>query len=134
MTNPSPSYTIGALAKAAQVNVETIRYYQRRGLLQQPEAVGGGYRTYGETEVARLRAIKRAQNLGFSLEEIETLLSLNEETDRVKARSLAQDKVTLIDARITQLMEMRNALSELVDCCRHGDTAAPCPILRALSA
>lgn len=134
MATLSSSYTIGTLARAAQVNVETIRYYQRRGLLPRPAAVGGGYRTYSETDLARLRAIKRAQHLGFSLEEIETLLSLNEETDRVKARHLAQDKVSLIDARIAQLMEMRNALAELVDCCLHGDTAAPCPILRALSA
>ncbi|NMG34547.1 MerR family transcriptional regulator [Azoarcus sp. TTM-91] len=134
MATLSSSYTIGTLARAAQVNVETIRYYQRRGLLPRPAVVGGGYRTYSETDLARLRAIKRAQHLGFSLEEIETLLSLNEETDRVKARNLAQDKVSLIDARIVQLMEMRNALAELVDCCRHGDTAAPCPILRALSA
>lgn len=125
--------TIGALAKAADVGVETIRYYQRRGLLRAPTTTRGAYRLYGGEELARLRAIRRAQQLGFSLEEIDALLALNEDTDRERAREAAQAKIDLIDARIRQLQGMRDALAELVDCCRHAEANSPCPILRALS-
>lgn len=119
-------FTIGALARRAGVGVETVRYYQRRGLR-------GAYRVYGEAELARLRAIRRAQQLGFSLEEIDGLLALNADTDREHAREAAQAKIALIDARIRQLQEMRDGLVELVDCCRHTSAPTPCPILRALS-
>lgn len=125
--------TIGALAKAAGVGVETIRYYQRRGLLHEPNQLRGAYRVYGAEELARLRAIRRAQELGFSLDEIGELLALNEDTDRERARALAQTKIGLIDARIRQMQDMRNALTELVGCCQRTDAATPCPILRALS-
>lgn len=125
--------TIGALAKAAAVGVETIRYYQRRGLLARPEQMRGAYRQYGEQDLARLRAIRRAQQLGFSLDEIDGLLALNEDTDRERARALAQAKIELIDARIGQMQDMRKALTELVGCCKRTDAPAPCPILRALS-
>ncbi|ATE60688.1 MerR family transcriptional regulator [Thauera sinica] len=133
-TAAAPSqFTIGALAKAAGVGVETIRYYQRRGLLREPGQTRGAYRVYGDEELARLRAIRRAQQLGFSLEEIDGLLSLNEERDRRHAREAAQAKIGLIDARIRQLQGMRDALAELVHCCEHAEASAPCPILRALS-
>ncbi|MCK9258378.1 MAG: MerR family transcriptional regulator [Azoarcus sp.] len=125
--------TIGALAKAAGVGVETIRYYQRRGLLAEPTQMRGAYRVYGEHELTRLRAVRRAQQLGFSLEEIDGLLALNEDTDRERARALAQSKIELLDDRIRQMQEMRNALTELVGCCQRTDAPAPCPILRALS-
>jgi MerR family mercuric resistance operon transcriptional regulator len=127
-------FTIGALAKAAEVGVETIRYYQRRGLLAEPRRRRGAYRVYGPAELARLRAIRRAQQLGFSLEEVDALLALNADTDRARARAAAQAKIALIDARIDQLRHMRDALSELVHCCHHTEAPAPCPILRALSA
>lgn len=126
--------TIGALARAAGVGVETVRYYQRRGLLPEPTQKRGAYRVYGEHELARLRAVRRAQQLGFSLEEIEGLLALNEDTDRDRARALAQSKIALLDERIRQMLEMRNALMELVGCCQRTDATAPCPILRSLSA
>ncbi|PLX67225.1 MAG: MerR family transcriptional regulator [Azoarcus sp.] len=129
----SKGLTIGALAKAAGVGVETVRYYQRRGLLAEPQQKRGAYRVYGERELARLRAVRRAQQLGFSLEEIDGLLALNEDTDRDRARALAQSKIELLDARIRQMQEMRNALTELVGCCQRTDAPAPCPILRALS-
>ncbi|TAH44829.1 MAG: MerR family transcriptional regulator [Betaproteobacteria bacterium] len=125
--------TIGALAKAADVSVETIRYYQRRGLLREPTQTRGAYRVYGDAELARLRAIRRAQQLGFSLDEIEGLLVLHEERDRSRAREAAQAKIVLIDSRIRHLQEMRAALAELVHCCEKAEAAAPCPILRALS-
>lgn len=127
------TYTIGALAKAAEVGVETVRYYQRRALLDAPEKRDGGYRRYGEAELSRLRAIRRAQQLGFALDEIAELLALNEETDRDKARGLAQAKIDLIEARMRQLGEMRDALRELVQCCHATEAPAPCPILKALS-
>jgi len=126
-------FTIGALARRAGVGVETVRYYQRRGLLAEPQQTRGAYRVYGEAELARLRAIRRAQQLGFSLEEIDGLLALNADTDRDHAREAAQAKIALIDSRIRQLHEMRDALAELVDCCRHTSAPSPCPILRALS-
>lgn len=126
-------FTIGALARRAGVGVETVRYYQRRGLLGEPPRTRGAYRVYGEAELARLRAIRRAQQLGFSLEEIDGLLALNADTDREHAREAAQAKIALIDARIRQLQEMRDGFVELVDCCRHTSAPTPCPILRALS-
>ena len=126
-------FTIGALAKAAGVGVETIRYYHRRGLLAEPRQTRGAYRLYGEAELARLRAIRRAQQLGFSLEEIDGLLALDEDTDRQHARLAAQAKIELIDGRLRQLQQMRSALAELVDYCEHTDAPAPCPILRALA-
>lgn len=132
-TTRSAPLTIGALAKAAGVGVETIRYYQRRGLLREPQQTRGAYRVYGEAELARLTAIRRAQQLGFSLDEIDGLLALNEERDRDRARDAAQAKIELIDSRIRQLQDMRDALAELVHCCEHTDSPAPCPILRALS-
>lgn len=128
------AYTIGELARHAGVGVETVRYYQRRGLLAEPLRQPGHYRTYGAETLARLTAIRRAQTLGFSLEEIGALLALNEQTDRARARALAQGKIDLIDARIGQLQAMRTALTELVDCCRDASAEAPCPILRALTA
>lgn len=127
------SYTIGALAKAANVGVETIRYYQRRALLDEPQRRNGSYRAYSDADLSRLRAIRRAQQLGFSLDEIDGLLSLNEETDRDMARHLAQTKIDLIEARMRQLGEMRDALRELVQCCHATAAPAPCPILKALA-
>lgn len=133
MQNDPPKWTIGALARAAGVNVETIRFYQRRRLLSLPERPPGGFRHYGREDLARLNGIRRAQQLGFSLDEIEELLSLNEEVDKQKARGIAQTKIGLIDSRIEQLRQMRAALVELVDCCRQSAGPAPCPILRAFS-
>ena len=133
MNQSMSHYTIGALARAAGVGVETIRYYQRRGLLAEPTLRRGAYRAYGEADLARLRAIRRAQQLGFALEEIDELLSLNNERDRAKARALAQTKAALIESRIRQLSEMRDALQALVSCCEHTAAPAPCPILAALA-
>ena len=127
------SMTIGTLARAADVGVETVRYYQRRGLIAVPATEGGGVRHYGDAALSRLRFIRRAQQLGFSLEEIDDLLGLDEHTDRQAARNIAQEKLAQIDARLQQLGAMRTALAELVDCCQHGSTAQPCPILHTLA-
>ncbi|WP_332671250.1 MerR family transcriptional regulator [Aromatoleum sp.] len=124
--------TIGTLARSAGVGVETVRYYQRRGLL--PESAGrkGAFRVYGDAELARLRSIRRAQTLGFSLDEIADLLALDHERDRENARALARSKIASVEERIRQLEDVRSALQELVDCCGHTEAPAPCPILRAL--
>ncbi|MCK9985608.1 MAG: MerR family transcriptional regulator, mercuric resistance operon regulatory protein [Azoarcus sp.] len=125
--------TIGALAKSAGVGVETVRYYQRRGLLPPNGAHKGAFRVYGYDELARLRFIRRAQTLGFSLDEVSDLLALDEETDRERARAFARAKIADVESRIRQLEEMRNALQGLVSCCEHTEAPAPCPILHALA-
>ena len=124
--------TIGTLARAAGVGVETVRYYQRRGLLPAARGKKGAFRVYGQPEVARLRFIRRAQTLGFTLDEIAGLLALDEETDRAAARALARAKIIDIDLRIRRLEEVRTALHGLVACCEQTDAPAPCPILQAL--
>lgn len=133
MNTPISTLTIGALAKSAGVGVETVRYYQRRGLLAANGAHRGAFRVYGMDEVARLRFIRRAQALGFSLDEVSELLALDEETDRERARAFAQAKIADVESRIRQLEEMRSALQGLVSCCEHTEAPAPCPILHALA-
>ncbi|MBV7328542.1 MerR family DNA-binding protein [Chloroflexi bacterium TSY] len=124
----------GQLAKAADVNVETLRYYERRGLLPEPPRRESGYRIYPEDSVSRLRFIKGAQELGFTLEEIQELLALrvDENASKIDVRQHAQDKVAQIDAKIAALQQMRNALVHLIDQC-HGDgPTSDCPILEAM--
>src|SRR4051812_25214325 len=98
-TISAPALTIGKLAAAAGVNVETIRYYERRGLLTQPSS-NGGYRRYDNTHMERLAFIRRAQSMGFSLDEIAELLQLNDMTDHHKARALAEEKIATVAQRI----------------------------------
>lgn len=124
------SDTIGGLAKAAGVGVETVRYYQRRGLLPEPARPAGEVRRYGEEDLRRLRFIRSAQAAGFTLAEIGELLELSASDDRARARELAQARVAALDAKIAELREARDALAGLAaDCAsRRG---GPCPILRA---
>lgn len=125
--------TIGRLAEAAGVNVETIRFYQRQSLLPEPPRPPGGARRYGVEFVARLRFIKRAQQLGFSLAEVQRLLVLEDPQSCGKARSLAAEKLALVEARIADLVRMRGVLKELVARCdvRRGRVA--CPIIATLT-
>lgn len=125
--------TIGRVAKAAGVNVETIRFYQRLGLLAEPTRPPGGVRRYGNDFVSRLRFVKRAQQLGFSLAEIQRLLVLEDPQSCGKARSLAAEKLALVEARLTDLARMRDVLRELVARCdiRRGKVA--CPIIATLT-
>jgi MerR family mercuric resistance operon transcriptional regulator len=126
--------TAGNLAKAAKVNVETLRYYERRGLLPEPPRIESGYRVYPEASVDRLRFIKGAQVLGFTLEEIHELLNLrvNDHASRADVRKRAQEKVEHIEHKITALQAMRAALSDLIEQC-HGDgPTSDCPILEAM--
>ena len=127
----SLSLTVGELAKATGVHVETVRYYQRRGLLATPERRYGTIRRYTDADRDRLRFIRRAQRLGFTLEEIAQLLALDALRDRERARALAEIKVADLDARIADLQAMRRVLVERIAHCVHGRPAEPCPILDA---
>jgi len=127
------SETIGGLAKAAGVGVETVRYYQRRGLLPEPARPPGEVRRYGNADVTRLRFIRSAQAAGFTLNEIKELLDLDASDDRARARELARTRVQSIDARIAELRTARDALAALATACASkGD--GPCPILTAFDA
>lgn len=126
------SFTIGALAKRAGVGVETIRFYQRRGLLKEPERPFKGIRRYGETEVRRVRFIKEGQRLGFSLDEIAELLSLEDGRHCREAREIALRKLSVIRTRIRGLQDMEKILSDLTASCLEDEVAAPCPIICAL--
>ncbi len=117
--------TIGKLATTTGVSVETVRYYERRGLIAQPPN-NGGYRRYGAEHVERLAFIRRAQRIGFSLDEISELLALNDMTDHRQARQLAETKIATINERINHLQQMQRALKHLVTTCTPGK---PCPII-----
>jgi len=124
------SDTIGGLARAAGMGVETVRYYQRRGLLAEPARPPGEVRRYGEADLKRLRFIRHAQAAGFTLSEIGELIALDESDDRARARALAQALVAAIDGKIAELKQARDALAGLAKDCASG-RAGPCPILRA---
>jgi MerR family mercuric resistance operon transcriptional regulator len=123
--------TIGKLARAARVNVETVRYYQRRGLLPKPARPLGGIRRYPPEALARLRFIRRAQQLGFTLREIGELFALGDGSCR-DTRALAQTRVTDIERRLRDLQSMRDTLNRLIRACRLG-RAGRCPIIETLS-
>lgn len=124
------SDTIGGLAKAAGVGVETVRYYQRRGLLPEPARPPGEVRRYGNEDLRRLRFIRSAQAAGFTLNEISELLDLSACDDRARARELAKDRVAALDERIEELRHAREALAGLAFACAKN-RGGPCPILSA---
>lgn len=124
------SDTIGGLAKAAAVGVETVRYYQRRGLLSEPARPPGEVRRYGEEDVKRLRFIRSAQAAGFTLAEIKELLELDAADDRARARQLARTRVAALDEKIAELHKARDALAGLATACANK-RGGPCPILTA---
>lgn len=121
--------TIAGFARAGGVGVETVRYYQRRGLLARP-ARGGEVRRYGDEDVDRLRFIRAAQAAGFTLEQIAELLALDSTADRGRAHALAMARISALDARIVELQTARDALRRLAQECGAG-TSGPCPILTA---
>lgn len=125
--------TIGRLAKAAGVGIPTVRYYERRALLEQPERTAAGYRTYPPDAVRLIRFIKRAQDLGFTLAEVEDLITLRGGNGRrrTEVRQLAEARMQDIDEKVGQLQAMRRALSILVDSCACGRGQPACPILEA---
>lgn len=128
------SITIGTLAKAAQVNLQTIRYYEREGLLPEPPRRPSGYRMFSSESVRRVRFIKRAQELGFSLAEIKELLELRIEQDRGSAgvRTLAQGKIADIEQKIRTLQAMKKVLKNLSERCPGCGPISECPILESL--
>lgn len=128
----SQGLTIARLAQAGDVGVETVRYYQRRGLLPVPDRAGG-MRRYDAADVRRLRFIRSAQAAGFTLEQIGELLALDATSERARARELARDRIAALDARIAELSAARRALERLAGECAKGD-AGPCPILTAFEA
>lgn len=121
---------IGELARAGGVNVETIRYYQRRGLLAEPPRAAGP-RRYGREDLDRLRSIRAAQTAGFTLDEIGTLLALDTD-NRGAAHELAKARIAALDEKIATLQTMRGALVRLAEACAAGETG-PCPIIAAFS-
>ena len=134
MTQELIGLTAGKLAKAADVNVETLRYYEKRGLLPEPPRKESGYRVYPESAVDRLKFIKGAQVLGFTLDEIQDLLEMRIDThaNRADVRQRATEKIADIQEKIEALEQMKQALEHLVHQC-HGDgSTAECPILEAI--
>jgi len=125
--------TIGRLAQAAGVNVETIRYYQRRGLLDESYKPPGGHRRYTIEAVKRVGFIKRAQKLGFTLKEINDLLSLEDGQNCRETRLLAEQKLAQIEVRIDDLGRMRSMLKGLIAQCAAGERPRSCPIIATLS-
>ncbi len=128
------SMTIGQVAAQARVNSETVRYYERRKLLPAPQRTPAGYRQYSPEVVVRIGFIKRAQELGFSLREIEELLALRVRHGAAchDVEQRARTKIGLVERRIQQLEEIRGVLQELAEACRTKIPTAECPILEAL--
>lgn len=128
------SLTTGQVAKQAQVNIETVRYYERRGLIPEPPRRESGYRQYPRDMVARIQFIKRAQELGFSLKEIAELLSLRlaPNTPAIVIREKAEAKVNDIDEKIASLQNMKHTLLRLIGQCDGHGTVNECPIIEAL--
>ena len=124
--------SIGKLSKLAGVGIDTVRYYERNGLLAPSARLASGYRRYGEHELARLRFIRRAQKLGFTLKEVRSLLSLSARRNVAQVKRAAQSKLADVDARIADLQRVRNGLALLVEACPGHGRASECPILRAL--
>lgn len=125
--------TIGRLAQTAEVNVETIRYYQRLGLLPTPARSYGSIRRYGPQDLKRVRFIKRAQRLGFSLEEIEHLLKLSAGEHCAETKALAEQKLRLVEEKLADLQAMEASLKTLIRACGTGRSGCGCPIIDNLS-
>jgi len=130
---PDRGLTIGRLAKAAQVGVETVRYYQRLNLLPTPAPRDSAFRHYSAELIDRIRFIKRAQGLGFSLEQVAMLLQLNDGTERHQIRQLAKAHLESIREKIADLSRMESMLAGLVHACEHNGHAKSCPIIAAFS-
>ncbi len=124
--------TIGAFAAAAGVNVETIRFYQRKGLLPEPDRPRGSIRRYGQADVARLGFVKSAQRFGFSLGEVAELLKLEDGTHCGEARLLAEHKLRDVREKLAGLARLEAALSRLVRQCRARKVSVCCPLIASL--
>lgn len=129
-----PSLTIGQLAKRADVGVETVRFYERQGLLAEPDRKPSGYRQYDEEVVQRLQFIRRAKELGFTLNEIKDLLSLrlDPSTTCADVKRRAEEKIDDIEAKVLTLQRMKKALVKVTNACRGRGALSECPILECL--
>ena len=134
MTTDPKGITIGAAAAAAGVNVETIRFYQRKGLLSQPGRSYGTARRYGDADVARVKFVKSAQRLGFSLEEVAGLLKLDDGTHCDEAREVAEQKLENVRAKLDDLRRIESVLARLVERCCASRGTITCPMIAALHA
>lgn len=132
MNTESDRLTIGAFAKAAGVNVETIRFYQLKGLLPTPDRPYGSIRRYGDADVARVKFVKSAQRLGFSLDEIGQLLKLEDGTHCSEAAELAALRLADVRARLADLSRIEAVLSKLVGECSAAHGNVSCPLIAAL--
>jgi MerR family mercuric resistance operon transcriptional regulator len=126
------SFAIGGLAKMAGVHIETIRYYQRRGLLPEPRRPPGGIRRYGSADISRLKFIKTAQYLGFSLDEIGHLLQLEDGANCADASVLAEEKLKVVQAKIAGLKKIEVVLGEMIGRCHAQQGNAMCPLIASL--
>lgn len=126
------SIGIGALAKAAGVGIDTVRYYERAGLVAPSDRLASGYRRYSSVEVSRLRFIRRAQALGFSLREIRELLALSSSRNVASVKRKAEARLADVDKRLDELKRVREGLSKLIKACPGHGTPESCPILQAL--
>lgn len=132
MDNNSEILTIGAFARAAGVNIETIRFYQRRGLLVEPDRPYGRIRRYGEADVTRVRFVKASQRLGFTLDEIVELLKLDDGTHCEEASHLGEHKLKDVREKLADLGRMETVLSELVRACHARNGTVSCPLITSL--
>lgn len=126
--------TIGKLAEAAGVGIETVRFYQRRGLLAEPKRPASGYREYSQADVERIRFVRRAQMLGFSLEDTSGLLKLDGPQSCKRTHDLALNKLHLVEEKMAALQRMQDALRQLVRKCELRHEQGNCPIIQSLSA
>lgn len=126
--------TIGELANEAGVNPQTVRYYERRGLLPEPSRRPSGYREYPESDLARIGFIRRAQGLGFTLREIAELLSLRMTPDTTpgQVRDRVETKIADVEAKLTELERIRGALTQMAAACEVHGPLGECPLLEAL--
>ncbi|ATA56174.1 Hg(II)-responsive transcriptional regulator [Variovorax boronicumulans] len=132
MNKQADNLSIGAFAETAGVNVETIRFYQRKGLLPQPDRPYGSIRRYGEVDVARVRFVKSAQSLGFSLDEVASLLALDDGTHCDEARQVAEEKLADVRSKLADLHRIESVLATLVDDCCASHGTVSCPLISAL--
>ena len=128
-----PTFSIGQLSKRAGVAIDTVRYYERNGLLTPADRLESGYRRYGDAELKRLRFIRRAKVLGFTLADIRELLSLSDERNVAKVKLAAKAKLAEVEQRLAELERIRNGLRTLVAACPGHGRAEACPILNALN-
>ncbi|KQZ57782.1 MULTISPECIES: heavy metal-responsive transcriptional regulator [unclassified Lysobacter] len=126
---------IGLLAKRAGVPIDTVRYYERNGILPPPERQPSGYRAYSQRDVERLRFLRRAKALGFTLVEIRDLLELSSrrDDDMGNLKATASEKLAHVEGKLTELTRIRDGLRELIEACPGHGTLDSCPILAALA-